>query len=252
MMKMIKNLIQSTLRPFGYYLRSSRRFGEDFWQDLSSLVSGLPSQSTVIFDVGAHYGETLSAARQTFPKATIHCFEPDPESFEILKTSAIPLERVHLHPCALGSEPGTAEFNRNRNSLTNSLLPTSAESLKSEHADLTATREIVNVPITTLDAVCEREGIQHLNLLKTDCQGYDLKVLHGAEKMISSHKIDVITCEVIFDDEYDGQGKFHELMGFLDSRGYHFIGFYNMARNTAQECTFCDAVFRIPPSKRAR
>ena len=67
--------------------------------------------------------------------------------------------------------------------------------------------------------------------------------------MISSHKIRVITCEVIFDDEYDGQGRFHELMAFLDLRGYLFMGFYNMARNQKQECTFCDAVFLRPPGK---
>jgi hypothetical protein len=91
-----------------------------------------------------------------------------------------------------------------------------------------------------------REDIQWIDLLKTDCQGYDLMVLQGAEKMISSHQVGLITCEVIFDQEYDGQGKFHELLGYLDSFGYRLIGFYNMSRTRDNACTYCDVIFERP------
>jgi hypothetical protein len=105
---------------------------------------------------------------------------------------------------------------------------------------------VIQVPVETLDAVCQRENIPWIDLLKTDCQGFDLMVLQGAEKMISSHQVGLITCEVIFDQEYDGQGKFHELLKFLDDRGYHLIGFYNMSRTRANDCTYCDVIFSKP------
>ena len=246
---MLKNIIQTTLRRFGYYLRSTNRFGEGYWNDLVTLSGSKSDSKCVFFDVGAHHGETFEAVGMYFPKAGLHCFEPDPESFSILSSKAAGHPSVTLHHFALGSAPGTAEFHRNSDSLTNSLLPTSRESLQGEHSAMTSTREIVKVSIETLDTVCERESIANIDVLKTDCQGYDLQVLQGGERMISSHKIRVITCEVIFDDEYDGQGRFHELMAFLDLRGYLFMGFYNMARNQKQECTFCDAVFLRPPGK---
>jgi FkbM family methyltransferase len=245
---MLKNLIQSTLRRFGYYLKSSRRFGEDHWQDLVALAaSSDPGRGRVVFDVGAHQGQTLAAVSQHFPDAAIHCFEPDPESVEILRAVAAARPRASIHHFALGAAPESADFHRNRESMTNSLLPTSVGGLSGDYASLSTTDEVIQVPVRTLDEFCAEQNIRFIDLLKTDCQGYDLKVLEGAEQMISNHQIGVITCEVIFDDEYEGQGRYHELMAFLDTRGYRFMGLHNMARNAAMECTFCDAVFRRPP-----
>lgn len=241
---MIKQTIQKALRPLGYYLHSTTHFGDNYWPDLVTMLGKKGTTAPLIFDVGAHHGETLLAANQYIPTANIHCFEPDPESFIILKKRAAGQKQVKLHPFALGAGPGKAEFHRNSESMTNSLLATSAESLAGDHAELTITHDVIEVPIETLDAVCERERIEFIDVLKTDCQGYDLMVLKGGEAMISEHKVGLITCEIIFDDEYDGQGSFHELLGFLDTRGYRFMGFYNMARNREGECTFCDAIFR--------
>jgi FkbM family methyltransferase len=197
----------------------------------------------MIFDVGAHHGETLVTCLQYFPQAIIHCFEPDPESQKILNKCASNYENVKLYPVALGAEAAYANFHRNSESMTNSLLPTSAASRESEYAYFTITKEMIQVPVETLDAVCERENIQWIDLLKTDCQGFDLMVLQGAEKMIASHQVGLITCEVIFDHEYDGQGKFHELLKFLDAHNYRLMGFYNMSRTTTNACTYCDVIF---------
>ena len=83
---MIRKLVQSVLRPTGYYLRSTKHFGDGYWADLVTLMRRRHSRGQMIFDVGAHHGETLVAARGHFPQATIHCFEPDPGSFESLSS----------------------------------------------------------------------------------------------------------------------------------------------------------------------
>jgi FkbM family methyltransferase len=243
---MLKKLIQSTLSSFGYCLRSKKHFGDNYWTDLALLMQRQSSQQQVIMDVGAHHGETLIACRKCFPKAMIHCFEPDPESQDILAKAATGLTNLKLHPVALGAAPGQAEFHRNSGSMTNSLLPTSAECLTGDYFEFVRTQEKIQVPVETLDSVCTRENIQWIDLLKTDCQGFDLMVLQGAEKMISTHQVGLITCEVIFDQEYDGQGKFHELLGYLDSFGYRLIGFYNMSRAHDNACTYCDVIFEKP------
>ncbi|QTN32166.1 FkbM family methyltransferase [Akkermansiaceae bacterium] len=243
---MINKLIQSALSSFDYQIRSTKHFGDNYWNDLALLMRRQPSEKSIIMDVGAHHGETLIACRKSFPDAMIHCFEPDPESQEILKNCASNLEKVKIHELALGSAAAQAEFHRNSASMTNSLLPTSAESLESDYADYTKTQEVIQVSVETLDEICARENIGWIDLLKTDCQGYDLMVLQGGEKMISSHQVGLITCEVIFDQEYDGQGRFHELLRYLDSFGYRLIGFYNMSRNRDHVCTYCDAIFERP------
>jgi len=243
---MIRKTIQKALLAAGYYLRSTRHFGDSYWNDLATLLRKRNVSQPLVFDAGAHHGETLLAARKSLPGAVIHCFEPDPGSLGILRAAASGMKDVTIHPVALGAKPGNAEFHRNIESMTNSLLPTSAESLASDYAELTATQDKIDVPVETLDSVCERDGITHIDVLKTDCQGYDFMVLQGGEKMISSHSIGIITCEVIFDDEYEGQGTYHELLAFLDNRGYRFMGFYNMARSREGACTFCDAIFYLP------
>ena len=220
---MLKNFIQATLQRFGYSLRATHHFGDHYWNDLETLMARQPSQNPIIIDVGAHHGETLLACRNAFPTAMIHCFEPDPESQDILAKCAADLAQVKLHPVALG-----------------------AASLVSEYAGFTKTQVVIQVPVETLDSVCQRENIPWIDLLKTDCQGFDLMVLQGAEKMISSHQVGLITCEVIFDQEYDGQGKFYELLKFLDDRGYQLIGFYNMSRTRGNVCTYCDVIFSKP------
>ena len=135
------------------------------------MIARQTSKKPLIMDVGAHHGETLSACRMSFPNAEIHCFEPDPESQIILKKIITGLPNVTLHSIALGASSGHAQFHRNSESMTNSLLPTSVECLQSEYAGFTKTQEVIQVPVETLDSICERENIQWIDLLKTDCQG---------------------------------------------------------------------------------
>lgn len=243
---MIKNLIQSLLRSQGYELRSTLRFGQSLWGDVRTLLERRGVEPAVAFDVGAHYGETFSAIRGAFPKACVHCFEPDPDSFGILKRNVEDRGSVALWHFALGSAPGTARFHRNKESMTNSLLPTAAAALDGHYRDLVVTESTIEVPVRTLDDVCAENGITKIDILKTDCQGYDLSVLKGGQKFLSERRAAVVICEMIFDSEYDGQGSYHDLCAFLDSKGYRLAGFYNMDRGADLGCTYCDTVFVAP------
>jgi len=51
------------------------------------------------------------------------------------------------------------------------------------------------VTVGTIDDYCNRNGINHIDFLKIDVEGYEYKVLHGAEQMIGGNRIDVIQFE---------------------------------------------------------
>ncbi len=51
------------------------------------------------------------------------------------------------------------------------------------------------VQIDTIDDYCERAGIDHIDILKSDTQGYDLEVLRSAGKMLSAGKIKLVYLE---------------------------------------------------------
>ncbi len=57
-------------------------WGINDWHDIRFLLRNVERPS--IFDVGANVGQTALACRRVIPKASIHSFEPIPETFENL------------------------------------------------------------------------------------------------------------------------------------------------------------------------
>ena len=54
---------------------------------------------------------------------------------------------------------------------------------------------IEKVNVTTIDQFCEEHSISFIDFLKIDCEGFDLKVMLGAEKMIKTKSIRYIQFE---------------------------------------------------------
>src|SRR5215813_3127897 len=81
----------------------------------------IQAPAPVIFDVGAHVGETAAHYRSLFPGALIHSFEPFPGSFAKLSAAFGADPRVVPHNAAVSDKTGTATFRVNRASVTNSL-----------------------------------------------------------------------------------------------------------------------------------
>jgi FkbM family methyltransferase len=235
----MKRMIQSLLRPMGYRLQDMRKIGRDPWRDVEILLQ--PNRAPVCFDVGAHRGETIRSIVELFPKASIHAFEPDPDNFAALQdaTRDLPQARLRLYSLALGDCPGQAKLQKTFFSMTHSLLP--AATLNSP-----AHKKIgeVEITVTTLDLFCQREKIEAIDLLKIDCQGFDLRVLHGAGKMLSERRIKVIQCESLFAAEYEGQGWFYDLLHFLTDLGYAPVSFGDPARNECHEIIWSDVIFK--------
>jgi len=69
----------------------------------------IAKENPTIVEVGAHYGEDSMRFLETFPKAKIYCFEPDPRNIEVFK-QYVTDPRAILNTTALAAEDGTAEF----------------------------------------------------------------------------------------------------------------------------------------------
>jgi hypothetical protein len=102
----------------------------------------------------------------------------------------------------------------------------------------------VDITVTTLDLFCQEKKIESLDLLKTDCQGFDLRVLRGAEKMLSAGRIKVIQSESLFAPEYDGQGWSFEILHFLSDLNYAPVSFGEPMRNERHEVIWSDVIFK--------
>lgn len=54
------------------------------------------------------------------------------------------------------------------------------------------------VRLDTVDAFCAEQGIEHIDLLKTDTEGYETSVLRGANSMFEQGRIDFDLAECDF------------------------------------------------------
>ncbi len=192
----------------------------------------------VLFDVGAHTGETSLYLQPFFPDSQIHAFEFVPETARQLQANVRHLPNIRVHVRALGRTAETLRVPLQAYSKVNSLR------FAARPDALAADTEILTVEVTTIDAFCAAGGISRIDLLKTDAEGFDLKILEGAAGMISARKIPFIYCEVTF-DETDEQQRFAPLHGFLTQRGYHLCGFYEPYVHQSR-FHFCNVLYFNP------
>lgn len=121
-------------------------------------------------DIGAHVG--LWATHLTKDFRIVHCFEPILQHRECFISN---LKRANyiLHPVAVGAEPGFVNFRLNNSSSGDTWVDPENKTRGS-------------IEQVTLDSYLE--GIEEVDFIKLDCEGYELFALQGAEQIIRRNK----------------------------------------------------------------
>lgn len=236
-----KTLLRRAARSFGFDVSRITSFGQDPFLDIRALATAAPRLG---FDVGANEGQTACELRRIFPGAKIYCFEPYEAAFRTLQQKLGGDRNICLERIALGDHKGEAKLYENAESVTNSLLPNAPEAHASQPALYAIPTGQSTVAITTLDDFCGERAIPHLDFLKIDSQGYDLRILQGARELFVKRRISFIVVEMLFAALYAGQAHFHEIYGFLTGFGYQLVGLYAIHRSPAGAILWCDALFR--------
>lgn len=203
----------------------------------------LSTNADTIFDVGAWVGKSTLRYLDTFPEASIHAFEPFPDSFNrFLETTSELSSKIIPNQLALSDSVGRSTFRSNKIETTNSLLPsTDTGSSQDFFRDEVKT---IDVETTTLDAYCAQRNINQIDILKLDTQGSELSVLTGAKNMIAGNSINLIYCEVSFTRMYKGSALYHDIAIFLEKSGYELHGLYGLVCNESGRLMWGDAIFR--------
>lgn len=240
-MRFLKRAIRRQIEKLGYAVRPKSEFGVSFRDDLLRVVGS--GDRPCIIDAGANEGQTLAWLKELFPSARICAYEPDPRAFGQLQAKAKSFGSVECVACALGETAGTLELFRNADSVTSSLLPPAASDPSLPYAEKLKPLDRITVEVRTLSGELARLGFDELDLLKTDCQGFDLPVLRGVAREIESGKIRAIATEALFHTEYENQSWFYETMPWLFERGYALIGIYDVMHAADGRMLFGDALF---------
>lgn len=153
----------------------------------------------IIFDVGAHRGESIRFFRSLFDSAEIFSFEPEVSNYEVLKDVASDA-KARAFNLAMSNVAATVPFYKQDISHLGGLVPINEASCDSLGYAERAKNERIDVQSTTIDIFCEQAGIEHIDLLKIDVQGHEGEVLEGADSMLLN--TNCVTAEVSLYDFY--------------------------------------------------
>jgi FkbM family methyltransferase len=199
----------------------------------------------IIFDVGAHVGESAKTLSKIFPGSQLFCFEPFVESFETLKINTKGIQNIQLNNFALSNLRGKNQFYINQLSATNSFFAFHEKNSEYWENNILKTLSTIEVPTTTLDDFILENSIEAIDLIKIDTQGSELLVLQGGIAAFRDKKVGLVYLEVILSDTYSNESNFTNLLGFLFDYGFEIVQIYNPSYSKKGILRQVDILFQL-------
>lgn len=237
----LKRLVEHGASRLGYHVIPSWRLTSfDHARHLRRLLEQL--EIDTVLDVGANDGGYRELLR-SFVGFTgdIVSFEPVPAVFASLQAGAQGDARWKGYQMALGDTDGELAINITQRSTMSSFLTRDEPRLRDLGYDhLLRVTDVVGtetVPVRRLDTVLEEvmDGRNDARVyLKCDTQGFDLKVIAGAARRLSS--IMALQIELSFKPIYASAPTYHDVLQRMAIEGFDVTGIYPVRR---------DELFRI-------
>jgi len=175
----------------------------------------------VVFEIGAHRCESTSRILEVFSgRVRYYAFEPDPRNIAVcMRHPLVKNQKIKFMPVAIGNEPGRLPFYMSGGKFRHSKDWDESSSLLRPSGHLLLYPEInfdrqTEVEVSTLDKVCEDEGIDHIDFIWMDVQGAEHLVFEGGKKMLPKTHFIYTECSKV-DQLYCGQMLLEQLLGML-------------------------------------
>lgn len=195
-------------------------FPADVYPFLSFINKYVPKVNCSI-DIGANLGFVTCFLSRI--SKNVHSFEPS------LGTSEMAMQNLRLNGinnvkwnrCGCGEENGEKEYyDLGDSSGNNSFI----------HHNLEA-KKVYKVPVITLDTYCLENGIDYIDILKIDVEGYEPYVIRGCKQLLENKKIGIIIFEV---GALYGKDEKEEMLNMLSEAGFNFYNVYGDELSTEQ------------------
>jgi FkbM family methyltransferase len=151
----------------------------------------------------------------------VHSFEPFPAAYRRLEQLAKSSDgRIIAHQLALGDSEGHTDVAVDRTSASQlNRLCFDGDTFRSSN------NQSLRIKISTIDAICGHQHIETIDILKTDTEGYDAKVLADASRMLSEGRVRCVISEVGFLDDPQ-HTEFAKVFLLLHQAGFEMAGFH--------------------------
>lgn len=157
-------------------------------------LKNLQQQEITVFDVGGNMGEYtelwLKLSKAFAKTVKIYTFEPSAKAFSVLSERFNNRPEVTLLPLGLSDKAGGGTLFADHAgsglaSLVKRDLAYSGINMNQSEA----------VTISTIDEVCAKYGIKHIDFLKMDIEGLEYAALLGAKQQLAAKKIKYLQFE---------------------------------------------------------
>jgi FkbM family methyltransferase len=179
----------------------------------------LENNHIVIVDVGASGGIDPRWSKTTkFYKGIL--FEPDPRAFEALKKNSD--HNLIIINSALSDSNKEVEFHLCKKQEVSSVYPPNFNFLdKFTDSERFNVEKIIHLNADTLDNQLKKEGIDEVDFIKIDTEGYELSILKGSSSCLEN--VVGLEVEVEFEPKYIGQPLFSEIDNYVKENGFTLV-----------------------------
>lgn len=235
--KLILKIVRSFLNIIGYDILKYRTTYP------SEIVNNLLKRYKIslILDVGANTGQYSKELRKAGFTGRITSFEPLKDAYNSLKAVADKDRNWNAYQYALGDESGKAILHVSKHSPSSSLLPMT--DLHTEAAPGSEYYREEEIEIRTLDEMFNSLGVSGERIfMKIDCQGYEDKVLNGAQLSLAS--IIGLQIELSSTALYHGEGAYYSICEFVEENHFQLVRIIpGFSSKTTGEMLQFDAIF---------
>lgn len=235
MKKIFKKYLKQYLFDFGYKISKINNSPLQNSNPFLACISEISSNKPIVFDIGMNHGQTLIKIKEVFKISTIHGFEASKYCFKDLILNFENEKDIVLNNLAIGDKESILQFNEYSWDAMNSFLNRAYGNAK--------IIETYDVNVTSVDDYCAKNKINDIHILKSDTEGFELKVLEGAKKMMKKNKIQFVLIELFFDLNFIGQSSVGEIFSYLEENNFSLVKFYDFSLTGQGLASKSDALF---------
>jgi FkbM family methyltransferase len=222
---MIKKLVLLFLSFFDYFYQK---------KIIKFLKKNSLSEINLIFDVGAHKGESINLFLKNMKVKNIVSFEASPLNFKYLENNKKNLEKkfpntkIIIENLALSSDGRVVTFNQFNESSSSTINNINQESRyfkkKFNLLNLRNKKKIYEsfkLKTETLDNYIYQNNFNRISFLKIDTEGYEYEILIGLKKRIKS--VDTIMFEHHYDNMIIKEYTFSDINYLLKKNDFYQV-----------------------------